>query len=100
MRPQWPGELGFRGGATGVLTVTPSATDTLEEGTPVVMEKRNAFLVYKVRYKEIVLPSQVDVVYPVHMSRWGRNLPSVCTMTTCSTETGGQFGIAQVHCES
>jgi len=92
---QWPGELGNFAVAAHRRSYGNNFrhVDTLEEGTPVVMETSNAFLVYKVRYKEIVLPSQVDVVYPVpHEPLGTQPTERLLTMTTCSTETGGQFG--------
>ncbi|MDO5033799.1 MAG: class E sortase [Actinomycetaceae bacterium] len=92
---QWPGEVGNFAVAAHRRSYGNNFryVDTLEEGTPVVMETSNAFLVYKVFKKEIVLPEQAEVVNPVPHEPLG-TVPDkrLLTMTTCSTETGGQFG--------
>lgn len=92
---QWPGEVGNFAVAAHRRSYGNNFryVDTLEIGTPVVMETSDAFLVYKVTSKEIVLPSQKEVVYPVP----GMPIDTtpdkrLLTMTTCSTSTGGQFG--------
>lgn len=66
--------------------------DTIEPGTPVVMETADAFMVYEVVSKEIVLPTQWQVILPVPNEPGVAPEKRMMTMTTCSTETGGQFG--------
>ncbi|OFR33320.1 class E sortase [Actinomyces sp. HMSC065F11] len=92
---QWPGEVGNFAVAAHRRSYGNNFryVDTLEEGTPVVMETSNAFLVYKVVQKEIVLPEQTEVINPVPDQPIGATpTKRMLTMTTCSTETGGQFG--------
>ncbi|MDO5048999.1 MAG: class E sortase [Actinomycetaceae bacterium] len=92
---QWPGEVGNFAVAAHRRSYGNNFrhVDTLESGTPVVMETSNAFLVYKVVQKEIVLPTQTEVINPVPGEPLGiQPEKRFLTMTTCSTATGGQFG--------
>lgn len=62
--------------------------DILEPGDPIVVETENAFIVYKVTEKEIVLPSQTEVLLPVPNQLGVIPTKRIMTMTTCHPEFG------------
>ncbi|OKL54336.1 hypothetical protein BSZ39_04720 [Bowdeniella nasicola] len=57
--------------------------DTLQEGDEVIVETDKAWLVYKVRSHEIVLPDAGEVLYPVPRQPDAEPTESLLTLTTC-----------------
>lgn len=66
--------------------------DILNPGQPLVVETKDAWIVYEVDRKEIILPTQTEVTLPVPFEKGIAPTERLMTMTTCSTSTGGQFG--------
>lgn len=62
--------------------------DTLEDGDPIVVETKDAYLVYEVYGREIVDPSAIRVVLPVPNEPNAIPTKRIMTMTTCHPEFG------------
>ncbi|OKL50675.1 hypothetical protein BM477_00850 [Boudabousia marimammalium] len=67
--------------------------DTLQPGDPIVVETKDAYLIFHVYQHQLVLPEQVEVIHPVPGQPMGTEpTERLMTLTTCATATGGQFG--------
>lgn len=66
--------------------------DTMQPGERLVVETKDAWIVYEVAKSEIVLDTATEVTYPVPHERGATPTERLMTMTSCSTATGGQFG--------
>lgn len=62
--------------------------DTLTRGKQVVVETRNAFLVYEVQSHQITGPKNTSVIAPVPGKAGAKPLERLMTMTTCHPEYG------------
>lgn len=62
--------------------------DTLKEGSFVVMETKDAWLVYRFSSKKIVDPHESDVILPVPDQPDAQPTQRLLTMTTCHPEYG------------
>lgn len=62
--------------------------DTLSKGKQVVVETRNAFLVYEVDSHQIVSPKNTSVIAPVPGKAGAKPTERLMTMTTCHPEYG------------
>lgn len=62
--------------------------DTLKEGDPVIVETSDTWIVYKVYNKQIVDPSQGEVIAPVPGKPGQQPTERLMTMTTCHPEYG------------
>ncbi|MDO5746256.1 MAG: class E sortase [Actinomycetaceae bacterium] len=62
--------------------------DVLKDGDPVVVETKDAWLVYRVYTHEIVLPERKEVIYPVPNQLNVQPTEQLMTMTTCHPEYG------------
>lgn len=62
--------------------------DTLTRGKQVVVETRDAFLVYEVQSHQIVDPKNTSVIAPVPGKAGAKPLERLMTMTTCHPEYG------------
>lgn len=62
--------------------------DTLTRGKQVVVESKNAFLVYEVTSHQIVSPKNTSVIAPVPNKPGEEPLERLMTMTTCHPEYG------------
>ena len=58
--------------------------DILQNGDQVVVETKNAWMIYTMYEKEIVLPTQSSVVLPVPNQEGVEPTERLMTMTTCN----------------
>ncbi|MDO4792056.1 MAG: class E sortase [Buchananella hordeovulneris] len=87
---QQPGELGNFAVAGHRQTAGHNFRDVhkLVPGDPVIVETKDAWLVYRVFSHEIVDPSEVEVVAPVPRHPEQTPTKRLMTMTTCDPEWG------------
>lgn len=62
--------------------------NTLKDGDPVVVETKNAWIIYRVYTHEIVLPDKTSVIFPVPNQPNATPKDRLMTMTTCHPEYG------------
>lgn len=62
--------------------------DILQEGDQMVVETKDAYLVYEVIGYEIVQPNAVEVLYPVPHNEYAQPTERLMTLTTCHPEYG------------
>lgn len=87
---QMPGEIGNFAIAGHRRTYGNNfrRVDILEVGDPLVVETADAYLIYTVTGKEIVLPEQYQVILPVPNEPGVEPTRRLMTMTTCHPEFG------------
>ena len=67
----------------------------IREGDPVVVETKDAFIVYKANKHEIVLPNQTEVIAPFPGNWNEQPVDRMMTFTTCDPEWGNSHRYAQ-----
>ena len=87
---QQPGEIGNFAVAGHRQTAGHNFRDVhkLQNGDPVIVETRDAWLVYRVTGYEIVDPDQVEVIAPVPHFPGQEATKRMMTLTTCDPEWG------------
>lgn len=89
-KTQGPGEVGNFALAAHRRSYGNSfrRVEELVDGDPLIVETRDAWLVYRVTTHQIVLPQQVDVIDPVPGHPGQKPVDRLMTLTTCHPEYG------------